>query len=279
MNRNWSVAVSAALLLTAGTVGSVQAQPKFTFRLPEGTTLAYDVVHRTKIEAKEDGAKMEASGVLRQRQQWRVVSRDSLGVATMELSLTQLHFEQTDPTGSVLKYDSADPKGSDPNLARHLGPLVGQPVKRVDLGPDGVVRQTKHLADQESNVEELPFMITVPDALPTKGLRWQRKFAVKVPKDINRGEPVALRQVCEFKEATPRKLVVAVETELIDHPDDGNLEVFLAQFLRRGTVTLDPMTGTMTGFHLTVDEQIKDVAGPDSFYSFKSDYKGTLAKD
>ncbi len=160
---------------------TASAQIPFSFKFKEGTPLVYQTSHVTKVDVvtPEDSNSTVAS--VKQRKKWEVKKVDSLGVATLELSIETLAIEQTTPTGESIKFDSENVAGSDSKLAEQLQNVVGRPIMQVSLDTDGTIKAFKHLTQRDDVLRELPFQVTVPaDRLPTVGTSWRRDFPITI---------------------------------------------------------------------------------------------------
>src|SRR3954451_8173754 len=130
MMRRGMAAVLAGLVLASGAWAQAparwhwQAGQVLVFKV-EAASLAAEVVGDAKVEIKTKHSVTK---------RWQVLAVDTSGVATLQLSNTALTYEATRPDGEVLRYDSAHPDKSTPEIRDQFSRYVGQPlaVLRVD---------------------------------------------------------------------------------------------------------------------------------------------------
>lgn len=267
---------TVAILLTLAVGPTLaSAQGVFKFRLVPGMKLEYDSQFTATIETRVENQQLKSTSLVAQRRHWHVVSVDSLGVATLELTLLKLKVENTDFKGQRIKFDSADKFDADPQLAAQLGKLVGAPIRRVQLGANGVLKATQNLSDQKSHFPDLPFAVTVPDEYPRQGLRWQRDYAITLDAPLGKGEAHKASQVCEVEQLADKHMVVGYETKLEGDPSPADM-VALVQFIPRGKVTLDLARGLMLKSESVVDRKLDNVAGLGTYYLYQSKAIETL---
>ncbi|MBY0589333.1 hypothetical protein K2X85_19330 [bacterium] len=278
MQRRWSrswVAVFSASLLG---ISSASAQIPFAFKFKEGSPLVYQTSHVTKVDVVTPKESNSSVASVKQKKRWDVKKVDSLGVATLELTIEALAIEQSDPTGETIKYDSTDLPQSDSKLAEQLKNVTGRPIMQVDLDSDGTIKAYKHLTQRNDVLRELPFQVTVPaDRLPTAGTTWRRDFPITIEPPLA-SPPRTLRGVqnCTVSESNSNKLVIDVECKLIDEVKEPKLMVPVVQFLPKGTVVLDPKAGRMVSAQMKTQEVVKNFQGEGSTYTFSSTYSEEL---
>jgi hypothetical protein len=260
-------AAAACFFLSAG---STSAQGVFKFQLNAGDKLQYRSQFEYRVETKAEGGTQISSSKLGQIREWRVVAVDKLGVATMELTVLRMTLDRTDPDGKKLLFDSASKETSDEQLWKQLSKAVGQPILRVQMAANGVLKESKNLGEVKSVFHELPFQVTVPDEYPRKGLKWQREFAISAEAMLGKGDAFKALQVCEVEQATEDKMVVRSRTQFEKAPTDVSAKIALAQFAPTGTVTLDMGRGLMLESDMSVRAEAPDFDGPGTNYLYIS---------
>lgn len=265
-------------LVLAGTMAApAAAQVQFAFKFKAGEPIVYRTTHETKVQVKQGDESTATSSIVRQTKQWDVRKVDSLGVATLELTIAELVLEQTEPSGDVVKFDSNDSAASNPQLAEKLNAIVGKPILQVQVDSTGQIKAHKHLTDREDALRELPFVLTVPkDRALTSDIQWQRDFPIQLDPPLGNHETIRGVQICSIEKAPADRIVVRVENKIIDKIDDPKRRVPLVQFLPKGTVSLDPRTGRMTKAEMIIDQTIADFDGAKGQYKFTSKYTEEL---
>jgi hypothetical protein len=257
---------------------NAQAQIPFSFKFKEGVPLIYQTSHTTKVDVVTPKESNSSLALVKQRKRWDVKKVDSLGVATLELSIEALAIEQSDPSGESIKYDSTDLSKSDSALAEQLKNVTGRPIMQVELDSDGTIKAYKHLTQRNDVLRELPFQVTVPaDRLPTVGSTWRRDFPITIEPPLA-SPPRTLRGVqnCNVVESNSNKLVIEVENKLIDEVKEPKLMVPVVQFLPKGTVVLDPKAGRLISANMKTEQVVNNFQGEGSKYTFNSTYTEEL---
>jgi hypothetical protein len=265
-NTCFALAVMAAFNAAA-------AQTPFKFQFKQGEPLLYKTSHETRVEVLQNGETVASASNVRQVKRWDVLKVDSLGVATLQLSLDELVLEQTEPSGEVLRFDSNNVDDSHPQLAEKLKQIVAKPILEVQIDAAGQLKHFKHLTDRQDALRELPFQVSVPtDRLPAKGVQWQRDFPIQLDPPLGNHETVRGVQRCSVASAAVDRIVLRVEHALLDPVEDPRRRMALVQFLPKGTVVLDPSVGRMIRAEMTVEETVADFDGEKGQYAFKSVY-------
>lgn len=273
-----SLGILAGLLVS---LVPAHAQIPFAFKFKEGVPVTYRTRQERTVELKQDEGVEKLVSVVTQLKRWNVLKVDSLGVATLELSIEELTLEQTDSSGETLRFDSTDLPGSNEDLAEQLKSVVGRPIVQVQMDTTGVVKDFKHLTQRNDVLRELPFLVTVPnEKLPVVGTSWRRDYPILIePPIATPTRTLRAAQNCKVTESNSQRLVVEVKSELIEEVKEPKMMIPVLQFLPKGEVVFDPKLGKMIEAKLTVDETVPDIQGPGSFYKFTSNYVETIVDD
>lgn len=263
-------AIAAALPATA--------QPQFVFKFKPDQHLFYETDHSTTVELKDDEGTKTTATQVRQIKEWHVLGVDSLGVATIEMSIKRLSLEMTSPDGAVIRFDSTDSKQSHPDLVKQLGELVGKPILRVQMAPNGSVKESTNLTDQKNLLRELPFYVAASEELPVRGMTWTRDFPISMEPPHGTGHAYKATQLCNLKDINGDLLTVHFITKLIEEPKSVDDRLSIMQSLPTGQVVLDWKRGVMTEARLQIDQRVNDVSGKQSHYAMKSSYHERLVE-
>ncbi len=264
-------------VLVALVVGPVSAQAPVGARLrwQPGQVLLYKSEHSTFASDSVGDNKSETRSLVKVTRRWQVLAVDAAGVATLQMSLVALAQERTTPKGEVLRYDSADPDKSSPELKGAFSKFLNVPlaVLRVDgLGRLVEVKESK-FGPASSYENQLPFV----GVLPAEGLRtgasWQRDFLITLAPPLGTGEkhPAVQRFTC--KSVTADRAVVAFTTELKTAPATPADAVPLWQVLPAGELVYDLRAGRLQSATLTIDKEVKGHQGENSACKFRSSDK------
>lgn len=254
------------------------AQPPFVFKLKPEQKLRYQTQHVTQITIQGDEGKNEATSQVRQLKEWKVIDVDSLGVATMEMSVLRLDIEQKSPDGKSVRYDSKDPQNSHPELVKQLAELTTKPILRVQLAANGQVKESQNLTGQKNLLRELPFFVTMTDELPRVGLQWQRDYPIPLDPPLGSGQAYKAVQLCELTGLEGDQMTVQVRTRIDEEPKSIEDKISLAQHMVTGQVRLDWRRGLMLSAQMKIDRKVEGIAGAGSYYWFKSDYAEDLVE-
>lgn len=279
MNRGAARRSAIGLVALSLFVGEAAAQPPFALKFKPGMILPYKSRHQTSVETAAAGASMRSSSTVEQIKEWKVVDVDSLGVATIEMTIRALRLDQLDSDGESIRYDSSDPSKAPPDLAKQFAEFVGKPVVRVQVSPSGQVKESKALTSQKNILRELPFYVVMTDDLPRVGLAWNREFAVTLEPPLGSGQAFKAVQACQLAEVTESTLKVAFESKTVEDPTTAEARISLIQQLPKGEVVFDWKRGVMLSARMVIDEKVENFAGADSVYKLKSQYVEQLVED
>ncbi len=268
MIRRESLAVMTGLLMA--TAALAQA-PAWRFHWQPGQVLTYRVEQSTSAAEVIGGKKTETASKLASTKRWQVLAVDPTGVATLQLSLTALRIETTTPSGEVLLFDSADPKGSNPQMREQLSKYVGSPlaVLRVDgLGKVVEVKDTK-FGPASRFESEPPFVVTLPERpRPT----WERTYKVTLEPPQGTGEKFDAVQTYTARAATDKVVTIGLSTALKTAPAAAADQIPLLQMQPQGEITFDAANGRLEKAQLKVEKDLQGHQGAGSSYHFQSSY-------
>jgi len=272
MMRTWTLAVLGGWLLLAATADAQNVPAKF--RWQPGQTLNYRVEQVTTAAETVGDTQSETATKLNQLKRWQVVAVDAQGVATLQLSLTQLRLETTAPSGEKLVFDSAQPDQSNPQMREQLGKFVGVPLAVLRVDGAGQVAQAKECKfGAPSRFEhEPPLAVTLPVVALQAGQRWERPFTITLDPPQGTGEkhPAVQQFVC--KSVAAGQATIQFTTSLKSLPPAVGDQVPLLQFRPEGEVIVDVQQGLMKKAQLKVEKELKGHQGEDSVYLLKSSY-------
>jgi hypothetical protein len=241
--------------------------------------LRYETIHDNDVKITTPDTQAATTSKVEQIKEWKVVNVDSLGVATLELTIRRLRLVQTEPDGTTVKFDSTDRQNSHKDLIEQLGKLVEKPVLRVQLAKDGTVKHMEPLGDQRSLPKELPFHVSIPEDLPKVGLTWNRSYAISLDPPVGKGQAFKASQICAIEKMEGNTMVISTETTLADSVESMEDRMSLVHLMPNGEVTLDAARGLLVETKQSVDQTVNEFAGPGSSYSVKTLYTEKLVEE
>jgi hypothetical protein len=275
------VMAGALAVLLIGSTASAQAPAAARLRWQPGQVLLYKVEHATFAADVAGDTKTETKTLLKVTKRWQVLAVDAAGVATLQLSLTALAQEQTTPKGEVLRYDSANPDKSTPELRAAFGRLLNVPlaVLRVDgLGKVVEVKESKF--GPASNYEnELPFVGVLPGGALAARQTWERAYRITLAPPLGTGEKHDAVQRYACKGVSGDLATVTLTTEVKSAPPAAGDAVPLWQQQPQGELVYDLKAGRLHRAALKIDKEAKGHQGEGSSCRFQSTYTIEYAGD
>jgi hypothetical protein len=266
------VMAGALAVLVIGSTASAQVPARL--RWQPGQVMLYKIEHSTVATDVVGDNKTETKSFLKVTRRWQVTGADAAGIATLQMSLTALMQERTTPKGEVLRYDSASPDKSTPELKAAFGKFLNVPlaVLRVDgLGKVVEVKESK--CGPASNYEnELPFI----GVLPPEGLRvgqtWARTYKITLEPPLGTGEKFDAVQRYTCKSIANGRATLSLTTEVVGAPKAAADSVPLWQMQPKGEIVYDLAAGRLLGARLEISKEIKGHQGEGSSTKFVSNY-------
>src|SRR5690242_7078272 len=117
--RGTLLAVLAGGMLATGAT-SATGQTAVRFNWQQGQTLTYRVDQTTSASDTVEVQKTETGSKMTTVKRWKVLAVDATGVATLQLSVTSLHFEVKTPKNTTLLFDSTRLDESDLQLREQM---------------------------------------------------------------------------------------------------------------------------------------------------------------
>ena len=273
-----------AILVGVVLVNSTAAQTSVRFVWKQGQPLTYRVEQTTSASDVADGKTTETSSKMTTVKRWEVLTVDSAGVATLQLSVAFLHFEVKTPKGDTLLFDSKEPEKSDPQLREQMGKFVGQPlaVLRVD-GQGRVVEVKESKQAPASRFEsDLPFVLLLPGAegRPVQpGMAWERTYQVTLEPPQGTGDKFDAVQKYTCQKIDGAAVTISLTTTIKNLPTSPLDQVPLLEMQPEGEVVFDAVSGRLYSARLRIDKELKGLQGEGSSYHFQSTYSEQLMKE
>jgi hypothetical protein len=269
MPRRSLITVLTLLLMGSGASAQGPGAERLSFKA--GEVLLYHVEHSTTNFDKQGDAESASKTLLKVTKRWDVVSVDTAGIATLKLSLVAMLHERTTPSGEVLRYDSANPDKSTPQMKEAMARYLNTPLATIRVDPYGRVVEVKDAKTGASSFEnELPFLALLPGVLPAAGQSWERAYKITLAPPLGTGEKYDAIQRYTCKSVAGDQMTLTLTTDLKSPPKAAADAIPLWQFLPQGEVTFDLKAGRLYSAKLTIEKELKDHQGEGSATKFQS---------
>jgi hypothetical protein len=272
MKQGWlkALALGVACMWPAG----VQAAG-WGFHWKIGQSLTYRVEQTTSVAEVVEGKKAETKSKLNTTKKWQVLAVDEGGLATLQLTLTELRIETTSPAGEVILFDSNHQDKSDAQMREQMAKYLGQAVAVLRINEQGHVVEVKQCKfGAPSRFEsEPPFVLTFPE----DGVRaaWERSYKITLEPPQGTGEKFHAVQKYNCRKVEGSVATVALTTTLVSPPAAVAEQIPLLQSQPQGEILFDYQTGILQSAKLQVDKELKGHQGEGSTYRFQSSYTET----
>lgn len=275
MMRAWTLAIFAF------GVTSVHADEKVRFKFAKGDVLTYGVIQTTKaVETTIDektNKPMESENLTRHSvvRKWKVADVDNEGVATLEMSIVSMKWEQKLPNGETDVFDSAKPDDLNKNeMARLVGPTLA--VVRVDAAGKLIeVKESKFGSKSRFEVD-LPLKLVLPPSGPKEGQTWNRTFTIKLDPPQGTGETYEATQTYTAKPSVNGFTTIGVTTSIKDMPTQASDQIPLLPMLMEGDIFFHGPTGQYFAARLKIKKELVNHQGQGTKYVFESTYSEDL---
>ncbi len=267
--------VLSAFVLAPAALAQPPAAEAPRFKWEAGKVLAYRVVQQTVVvettldEKTNKPVTAEAKTSLTLVRKWTVKDVDKQGVATLEMSITEMKNEFRQPDGSVSVTDSAKPDD-----AKKMEAFLNKPIVVVRMDAQGKlveVKEAKGGAAARLHAE-LPFRVVLPEAAPAANATWDRTFAVKLDPPHGTGESYDFAQKYTSKGAKDGLLVVGVDTTMKAPPKAVGEQVPLVPMLWTGDVYFNIGAGKYHAARLRARSELANHAGEGTKFVYESSY-------
>jgi hypothetical protein len=266
-----------ALVLAAAAVAQPPAAPPAAprFKWEAGKVLTYRVIQQTLIRettVDEKGEKPmtgESRTHLTLVRKWTVKDVDKAGVATLEMSISEMKNNIKQPDGSELTTDSSKPED-----AKMMAAFLNQPIVTVRMDARGQLVEVKEAKGGAASRlhAELPFRVMLPEAAVAANASWERPFAVKLDPPHGTGENRDFVQKYTSKGEKDGLFIVGVETSLKAVPKSAAEQVPLAPMLWTGDVYFNVAAGKYHAARLRARADLANHQGEGTKFVYESSY-------
>ena len=268
------VVVSVVLALASAALAQPPAAaPRFKWEA--GKVFAYRVVQQTVVtettldEKTSKPVTGEAKTSLTLVRKWTVKDVDKDGVATLEMSITEMKNEFRQSDGTVTSVDSSKPED-----AKAMAAFLNAPIVTVRMDARGQlveVKETKGGSAARLHAE-LPFRVVLPDGAVAAGASWDRAFGVKLDPPHGTGENYDFVQKYTSKGEKDGLFIVGVETALKAPPKAVAEQVPLVPMLWTGDVYFNVGAGKYHAARLKAKSELVNHQGEGTKFVYESTY-------
>ena len=274
MSRRFAALLTLAVGIGAGLAQSPAAAP-LRFQWAPNQTLAYKVIQNTTVQETTPDEKTQQPTTTESKtnlllvRKWAVKGVDPAGVATLEMTITEMKSEIRQPDGTTIARDSTNPEH-----AKDMAEFLNRPILTVRVDGQGRLVEVKEAKPGSASRlhAELPFRLTLPDAGPTPGQAWDRPFAVKLDPPHGTGESYDFLQKYTCKQVKDGLAVVGVETTLKAPPKTTAEQVPLVPMLWTGEVYFNAVAGKYHAARLTTKTELPNHLGDGTKFVYQSTY-------
>ena len=273
------VLFTLAFSLAVPAVAQPPAAPHFKWE--PGKVFAYRVVQQTIVketvldEKTEKPETSESRTSLTLVRNWTVTEVDTQGIATLEMSISEMKNEFRQPDGTITVVDSSKPED-----AKTMAAYLNKTIVTVRMDSQGKLIEVKEAKGGSAARlhAELPFRLVLPDAAPQVGQVWERPFAVKLDPPNGTGESYDFAQKYTSKGDKDGYLIVGVETTLKAPPKATGEQVPLVPMLWTGDVYFNTAAGKYHAARLTAKAELANHQGEGTKFTYESTYNEDAVK-
>jgi hypothetical protein len=212
---------------------------------------------------------------------WEVKAVDAQGLATLEMSITELRQEiirpgpadkDGKPTTDTIVLDSTTAEGR-----KQMAEYLNKPIVMAKIDARGQLLEAKSANGASSRLEvELPFRFTLPEAAPSTRQPWERPFTITLDPPLGTGEKYAATQTYTYKGLNQGFAVIGIATALKAPPADPAEWPSLAPLMWEGEAYFQPETGRYAGAKLKVQRAVPNYQGVGTKFVYASEYTEQL---
>jgi hypothetical protein len=267
--------LTVAVTLASAALAQPPAPAAPRFKWEPGKVHTYRVVEHTAVQETtlDEKTNQPVTGEVKTSltlvRKWTVKDVDKTGVATLEMSITEMKREIRQSDGSVVKVDSTNPAD-----AKTMAEYLNTPIVTVRIDGQGKLIEAKDTKGNNAALlqAELPFRLVLPDAAPPAGKVWDRPFEVVLDPPQGVGQKYGFGQKYTSKGEKDGLLIVGVETSLTATPKLVNEQVPLVRFQRTGDVYFNVAGGKYHAARLKVKKELVNHQGEGTKYVYESVY-------
>jgi hypothetical protein len=269
------IVLSLTFTLLSAAVAQPPAPAAPRFKWEAGKVLTYRVIQQTVVtettldEKTNKPVTGEAKTNLTLVRKWTVKEVDKQGVATLEMSITEMKNEFRQPDGSVSVTDSSKPED-----AKAMEAFLNKPIVTVRIDAQGNLVEVKEAKGGTAArlQAELPFRVVLPDAMPEANKSWDRAFAMKLDPPHGTGESYDFTQKYTSKGEKDGLFIVGVETSLKAPPKAVSEQVPLVPMLWTGDVYFNTAAGKYHASRLKAKAELVNHQGEGTKFVYESSY-------
>lgn len=269
----------------AGLICFVLALPALAeparFKFQKGQVLTYNVVQTTKttetVIDEKTSKPIEQEHLTKHTvvRKWTIADVDAAGVATLQMTIASIKWEQKLPDGTVDDFDSSKPDELNKNeMAKLIGPILA--IVRLDATGKVIEVKESKFGSPNRFAIDLPLKIILPESGPKEGQAWERAFTIKLDPPQGTGETYEAVQKYTAKAPVNGFTTIGVMTVVKDMPSQVNDQIPLLPMLMEGDVYFHEGTGRYCAARLRSKKELANHQGEGTKYIFESTYSEDL---
>ncbi|VTR97601.1 hypothetical protein [Tuwongella immobilis] len=250
------------------------------FRWQKGDTHRYKVEQVTqtsstmRVDDTDNFKTLQVTTRFEAVKSWSVVDVDANGVATLQMSLTQLKVETKKPDGETSVFDStkADPASVE---GKEMMQYVNQPITTIRMDARGQLVEVKESKfGAPSRLEaDLPFKLVLPEVALAQGATWARNYAIKMDPPQGTGESYDATQQYTVKQLSGTSVVVGMTTKLKNSALTAGELIPLCPLQPEGEITFASDSGRFEKARLKATHEIPNHLGVGTKYTYQMVYQ------
>jgi hypothetical protein len=284
------VCLSLAALATAPVEAPKPAQGvRLEYRFRQGETVHYRIEQDSKFVASKGQTKDKQATRTLTEQQFKVVSVDDDGTATLRMIIKAARMEYAFDDAPPTVYDSRS-KDIPAAAFASIHTAMGRELAELKLRPDGTVASVRPLLPSEE-LEAIPgklglegdgpshLFVAFPPRSLKVGDRWNNTFSTRVVVTGKITQEVKILRQYRLESIENGVATISQKTAPLTVLSDPTLLVQLVRHTTEGTIRFDLASGRALDRRVEFDNLEIGWAGEDSSYRAISKQTETLVKD
>lgn len=256
------------------TLVSPGAEPRvqLAYRFETGAFSNYEVVNKQMITTQFKEYVETVTNETTARKQFRVVSVDDAGNATLEPVVQRVVMSAKFGSADPIVCDSDKPEDA-PGQFKDVLKTVNKPIARVQVTSSGEMLKVTLMdgapdgmtAADSLNDPRLNFLTVLPKEPVGVGASWKDRFSVPVTLGEGRlTQPVTLQRTYEVTKLENGVATISLKTTVITPVADPKIEVQLMQRALVGTLEFDTTRGCVLSQRTMASKVVVGAFGPES---------------
>lgn len=241
------------------------------YKFEEGQVLLWDAEQVFTTDVRKGPDEGTTAARSRSVMQWRVTDVDSLGQATVVLTINSSVMWQQKDQDEPTEYDSEKDRRNPPPIYKSMDEQIGLPLATYTLDKYGrVVDRKETFKDIKMGFGH--FTLPLPAQAVRVGDRWHSPDSILVTMPEGNIKEIKTRIEYRLQRIEDGIAHVSVDTQVLTPVDEVRVQSQLLQQLSKGYIKFDMQKGSMIEKRLNWDEKCIGFAGPESSLAYLSKY-------